>query len=124
MSELLNLLNPKNKPNLEEMKETSLQIPVKSLSLIDTNNLKESLDKVQGIITTAYRILERNYADLEDKQHTLTEIQGIFEQSTAKIDKLHESFGKIDQVIEFLLINLPLEQSVLKKLDMLPELNR
>jgi len=123
MSELLGLLNPKDKPNLQEMKEVTLEVPVKSLSLIDTANLKETLGKVQGIITEAYHVLERNYSDLEEKQQSLTEIKTVFERSTMKIDKLHEDFSKIDQVIELLLTNLPLEQSVLKKLDVLPELN-
>ncbi len=124
MSELLDLLKPKGKPDLSKMQEVTLEVPVKNLSLIDTNNLNECLTKVQTIITEAHSILEHNYSDLDQKQHSLTEIQQIYEESTRKIDRLHEQFSKIDQVIELLLTNLPLEQSVLKKLDKLPELNR
>lgn len=88
-------LNPKllEKPQMPEASEVKLEIPVKNLSLIDTERLRETLDKTQQILTDSVHALRSLY----DITNTADKTQ--IAETLQKTREVAESFEEIKQVL-------------------------
>lgn len=113
-------LNPKllEKQSVPTLEEVKLEIPIKELALIDTENMRVSLSKLQQIVTETISTLRDYYpSDLSVGRKQIEEMQGYSTRLTEQIGLIEQKFDDFQQVIALLTENLPLEKQVLLELN-------